>query len=104
MLLALGGLALCTALSCATGSTTMRTDQPGASSGPSQPAEDPNKHETGDARAGRDVFRSETFGNEAFWTDAVRLPQGVMATKFTLIDALNRWFVTERLGQRWWTA
>ena len=45
------------------------------------PDEDPNKHELGDARAGKEVFRSETFGNEAFWTDAVRLPQGVMAEK-----------------------
>ena len=30
----------------------------------------------GSARAGRDVFRFETFGIEGFWTDAMRLPQG----------------------------
>lgn len=45
--------------------------------------------ETGDATAGRDVFRFETFGNEAFWTDAMRLPKGVMDAKFTPIDALK---------------
>ncbi|MDQ3068661.1 MAG: hypothetical protein M3R55_02890 [Acidobacteriota bacterium] len=64
-------------------------DQSRQSMGPAAPAENPNKHETGDARAGRDVFRSETFGNEAFWTDAVRLPQGMMAAKFTPLDALK---------------
>ena len=30
----------------------------------------------GNAQAGRDVFRFETFGNEGFWTDTMRLPQG----------------------------
>ncbi|HXG86884.1 MAG TPA: hypothetical protein VNJ02_01005 [Vicinamibacterales bacterium] len=89
MLVTLGGVALLIALVSATGLTTVRADQAKPASGPSQPSEDPNKHETGDARAGRDVFRSETFGNEAFWTDAVRLPQGVMAAKFTPIDALK---------------
>lgn len=29
----------------------------------------------GNAQADRDVFRFETFGNEGFWTDAMRLPQ-----------------------------
>src|SRR5262249_7036662 len=33
----------------------------------------------GDAARGRDVYRYETFGNEGFWTDAVRLPQGIIA-------------------------
>lgn len=89
LLVAAGGITLLTALSCATTGTPMRSDQTDATSGPAQPADDPNAHETGDARAGRDVFRSETFGNEAFWTDAVRLPQGVMAAKFTPMDALK---------------
>lgn len=49
----------------------------------------PNPHETGDPASGREVFRFETFGNEGFWTDAVRLPQGVMANAVTPIDALG---------------
>ncbi|MGI8526203.1 MAG: hypothetical protein ACR2K5_08495 [Pseudolabrys sp.] len=43
----------------------------------------------GRASAGRDVFRFETFGNEGFWTDALRLPQGMMAAKVTPIQALQ---------------
>lgn len=35
--------------------------------GPEFPRQD------GDASGGRDVFRFEMFGNEGFWTDAVRL-------------------------------
>lgn len=42
-----------------------------------------------DPAAGELVFRFETFGNEGFWTDAVRLPQGMMAARFTLLDALR---------------
>ncbi|MEP7001029.1 MAG: hypothetical protein ABI969_11165, partial [bacterium] len=38
---------------------------------------------------GRDVFRNETFGNEGFWTDAVRLPAGIMAAKVTPMQALS---------------
>jgi len=44
---------------------------------------------TGDAAAGRDVFRFETFGNEGFWTDAMRLPKGMEDEKFTPLDALK---------------
>ncbi len=43
----------------------------------------------GDAIAGREVFRSETFGNEGFWTDAVRLPQGIASAKVTPLQALG---------------
>lgn len=43
----------------------------------------------GDTTLGRDVFRFETFGNEGFWTDAVRLPAGVMAAKVTPMQALE---------------
>lgn len=43
----------------------------------------------GNAKAGRKVFRFETFGNEGFWTDAVRLPAGVMAAKVTPLKALQ---------------
>jgi hypothetical protein len=43
----------------------------------------------GDAAAGREVFRFETFGNEGFWTDAVRLPQGMIAARVTPLKALK---------------
>lgn len=42
----------------------------------------------GDAALGRDVFRNETFGNEGFWTDAVRLPAGIKAARVTPMQAL----------------
>lgn len=45
--------------------------------------------EDGDATAGRDVFRFETFGNEGFWTDAARVPQGVVKAKVTPLMALK---------------
>ncbi|HEY5070644.1 MAG TPA: hypothetical protein VII63_01295 [Caulobacteraceae bacterium] len=49
----------------------------------------PHSGLTGHPAAGRDVFRFETFGNEGFWTDAVRLPKGIMEAKVTPIDALK---------------
>ena len=54
-----------------------------ADQGPAMP------QEMGDAALGRDVFRNETFGNEGFWTDAVRLPQGIMAAMVTPMQALS---------------
>lgn len=47
-------------------------------------AEAPVVHATGDVALGKQVFRFETFGNERFWTDAVRLQQGVVAAGVTL--------------------
>ena len=35
------------------------------------------------------MFRFETFGNEGFWTDAVRLPQGMVAAGVTPFKALQ---------------
>ncbi len=49
----------------------------------------PIPHETGNAAAGRDVYRFETFGNEGFWTDAVRLPKGIKKAKLTPVQALK---------------
>lgn len=43
----------------------------------------------GSATAGRDVFRFETFGNEGFWTDAARMPKGVLDAKLTPMQALE---------------
>ena len=41
------------------------------------------------ASAGREVFRFELFGNERFWTDALRLQQGMMAIGMTPLKALQ---------------
>ena len=49
----------------------------------------PHPHQQGNAAAGKDVFRFETFGNEGFWTDAMRMPQGMMAAKITPIQLLE---------------
>ena len=46
-------------------------------------------HRTGNADNGKTVFRFETFGNENFWTDAMRLPQGIVAAGFTPLQALR---------------
>ncbi len=57
--------------------------------GPPSPKDNPNKHDTGDRGDGKAVFRMETFGNEGFWTDAARLPLGIVAAKFTPVMALK---------------
>jgi mono/diheme cytochrome c family protein len=49
----------------------------------------PNQPALGNATAGLTVFRFETFGNEGFWTDAVQLPQGLVAAKLTPVQALQ---------------
>ena len=54
-----------------------------ADQGPTLPRQD------GNATSGREVFRFETFGNEGFWTDAVRMPKGVADTKLTPLKALQ---------------
>ena len=59
-----------------------------ASDGPATQGAIPQRLD-GDAAAGRDVFRFETFGNEGFWTDAVRLPAGIKAAKVTPLQALK---------------
>ena len=58
------------------------------SDGPAS-SEAPVVHAAGDPVAGKQVFRFETFGNERFWTDALRLQQGVMAAGVTPIKALQ---------------
>ncbi len=47
-----------------------------------QPVADP-------VAVGKDVFRFETFGNEGFWTDAMQLPQGIVATGLTPLQAIR---------------
>jgi len=44
---------------------------------------------TGDSTRGREVFRFETFGNEGFWTDAARVPKGMMDAKITPLQLLQ---------------
>ncbi len=65
-----------------------------AQDGPTTPG-DPLPHRTGDAAKGRDVFRFETFGNEGFWTDAARMPQGMADAKVTPLDALKAGLVVD---------
>ncbi len=53
------------------------------------PEKSPPPLRLGDASKGRDVFRFETFGNEGFWTDAVRMPQGLKQARATPLAALK---------------
>ncbi len=75
-------------IGCAGSGTSPSTDMMAASDGPSN-AMAPAPRQDGNAAAGKNVFRFETFGNEGFWTDAVRLPQGVAAAKVTPVQALK---------------
>ena len=49
----------------------------------------PPAHTLGNAANGQTVFRFETFGNERFWTDAIRLPAGIVAAGVTPLQALR---------------
>ncbi|MDQ6664914.1 MAG: hypothetical protein M3Z23_11025 [Acidobacteriota bacterium] len=60
----------------------------GGSDGPST-AENLPPRQDGNAAAGKNVFRFETFGNEGFWTDAARMPAGIKAAKVTPLQALE---------------
>lgn len=59
------------------------------SEGPSDQGPVLPARQDGDLTLGRDVFRNETFGNEGFWTDAVRLPAGIQAARVTPMQALS---------------
>ena len=88
------GLAAGTALVIAFGSAVAQTTmpEPGAARAPADgPAvvKSPLPMEKRSAKRGRDVFRYETFGNEGFWTDAARLPQGMQEAQFTVLDAMK---------------
>ena len=60
-----------------------------ASDGPSDQGPVLPTRQDGDRMLGRDVFRNETFGNEGFWTDAVRLPAGIEAARVTPMQAMS---------------
>ncbi len=72
-----------------TGTTSMSASTSVGSDGPTNAGSSLPARQDGDAAKGREGFRFETFGNEGFWTDAVRLPAGVMATKVTPFQALK---------------
>ncbi len=61
--------------------------QSGPSDGPAIGI-NPNPHRMGNAAAGRDVFRFETFGNEGFWTDALRWLRGIRESRVTPLKVL----------------
>lgn len=58
-----------------------------AQGGSAGPAGSAAPTETGSS--GREVFRFETFGNEGFWTDAVRVPAGMTAARVTPLQAME---------------
>lgn len=69
-------------------SRSSRVDAASASNGPA----DQGTHVTpqgGTASGGQHVFRFETFGNEKFWTDAARVPKGMMADHVTPLKAMQ---------------
>ncbi len=76
-------------VACNRGKEAAKVKGPHAASDGPAINENPHPHQTGSAAAGRDVFRFETFGNEGFWTDAARLPKGMMDAKFTPKQALE---------------
>ncbi len=49
----------------------------------------PVPRKDGNAQAGQTVFRHETFGNEGFWTDAARAPQGMQESRVTPLQAMQ---------------
>ncbi len=76
LVLVLCVLVVLSGAACNRGKETAKVKGPHpASDGPAITV-NPNPHQTGNAAAGRDVYRFETFGNEGFWTDAARLAKG----------------------------
>jgi uncharacterized protein (TIGR03437 family) len=46
-------------------------------------------HPVGNAAAGQEVFRFETFNNQGFWTTAAQLPQGIAESGLTPMGVLQ---------------
>ena len=65
--------------------------QRGVSDGPGIDI-NPNPHKLGDPVSGKRVYRYETFGNEGFWTDALRWVEGINAARVTPLDGLHAGF------------
>lgn len=101
------GLSVLLLLSCSNDdsrSSNRSSNVPAASDGSANQGTSAPRQD-GSAQAGRDVFRFETFGNEGFWTDAMRLPQGMMQEKLTPLQLLETGFqldmdaLDDKLGQ-----
>jgi len=87
------GLAVVAAVACnSSGSTATTTEAPTAHEAvgdTTQRGATSTALHAGSIEAGRDVYRYETFGDEGFWTDAARMPQGMKAAKLTVLQALQ---------------
>lgn len=97
-LVAVGAAGVFLVLGCSPRGASGPSDMPGSaprtaassvgSDGPANPGTTPAPEE-GDPKLGQQVFRFETFGDERFWTDAVRVPQGMKADKVTPMMAMK---------------
>ena len=86
VLLGFAATVLLTAVSCGRDGGGPMTQA--GSDGPVS-SETPVVHRVGNMVSGQQVFRFETFGNERFWTDALRLQQGMMAAGVTPLRLLQ---------------
>lgn len=86
------GLAVVAAVACNNGSTAANTSGTPATT---QGADSTGTGATstalhaGNIESGRDVYRNETFGDEGFWTDAARMPQGMKTAGLTVLGAMQ---------------
>jgi len=87
--LGLSALAVCTLATCQSNSNKAPDGTGQATANDSTGIAKSGAGPQGNVEAGREVFRHETFGTEGFWTNAVRMPQGMKAAKLTVLDALK---------------
>ncbi len=74
--------------SCTPSKSNRASVQESGSDGPSD-IQKPKEQPLGDAARGKEVFRFETFGNEGFWFNAMRMQQGMAEKKVTPKDMLE---------------
>lgn len=74
---------------CANSRLTSTQAATAASDGPAEQGPKVAPPQLGDAAKGQQTFRFETFGNETFWTDAARVPKGMMADHVTPMKAME---------------
>lgn len=77
------------AAACSSGGTTGSGAMMAASAGPANQGPALPPRIDGDPSLGRNGFEFETFGTEGFWTDAMRMPQGMVAARVTPLMALQ---------------
>jgi mono/diheme cytochrome c family protein len=84
-------LAVVAAVACQGSDSTKTATETTATSGTTGTGIDTTSAalQVGNIERGREVFRNETFGDEGFWTDAARMPQGMKTAKMTVLDALK---------------